>query len=86
MPNGVASKDQMFLIDVYVFKYWQVLQPVQMSVGAIFDQDGNCVGFSRAVLGSRHVSVLKLPCRWREPPAQHRHSSNTPLASQRKAK
>lgn len=47
MPNGVASKDQMFLVDVYVFKYWQVLQTVQMSVGENFDQDGSCIGFSR---------------------------------------
>lgn len=61
MPNGAASEDQLFLIDIYVFKYWQVLQPVQMSAGAVFDQDGHCTGFSWAVLGSRHGSVLKLP-------------------------
>lgn len=64
------SEDQIFLIDVYIFKYWQALQPIQMSVGAIFDEYGNCIGFSREVLESGHVSLLKLPRRWREPSTQ----------------
>lgn len=63
MPNGAASEDQLFLIDIYVFKYWQVLQPVQMSAGAVFDQDGDtALGFHGRSSGARgHGSVLKLP-------------------------
>lgn len=57
----------MCFIDVYLFKFCQVLQPIQMSVVAIFDQYGNCTGFSWEAPESGHVSLLRLPCRWREP-------------------